>query len=72
MKKVSANEFQRNIGLYQDMALMEPLSVTRNGRSSTVMISVREYERLKTLEARSVIDTHTSGENVQVRRLDAR
>jgi prevent-host-death family protein len=47
MMKVSAAEFQRNIGRYQDLALREPIAVTRNGRESTVMISVDEYRRLK-------------------------
>ena len=47
MIKVSAAEFQRNIGRYQDMALAQPVAVTRNGRERTVMISVEEYQRLK-------------------------
>jgi prevent-host-death family protein len=47
MIKVSAAEFQRNIGRYQDMALLQPIAVTRNGRERTVMISVEEYRRLK-------------------------
>ena|ERR1700724_2109374 len=47
MVKVSAAEFQRNIGRYQDMALVQPVAVTRNGRERTVMISVEEYYRLK-------------------------
>lgn len=47
MIKVSAAEFQRNIGRYQDMALVRPVAVTRNGRERTVMISVEEYHRLK-------------------------
>lgn len=46
MIKVSSAEFQRNIGRYQDMALREPIAVTRNGRERTVMLSVEEYERL--------------------------
>lgn len=45
--KVSAAEFQRNIGRYQDLALSRPVAVTRNGRESTVLISSEEYERLK-------------------------
>jgi len=45
--RVSAAEFQRNIGRYQDMALVRPVAVTRNGRDRTVMISVEEYHRLK-------------------------
>jgi prevent-host-death family protein len=47
MLKVSAAEFQRNIGRYQDLALTQPVVVTRNGRERTVMIAVEEYDRLK-------------------------
>lgn len=47
MVKVSAAEFQRNIGRYQDIALTQPVAVTHNGRERTVLISVEEYERLK-------------------------
>jgi prevent-host-death family protein len=47
MIKVSAAEFQRNIGRYQDLALTEPVTVTRNGRERTVMVSIEEYQRLK-------------------------
>lgn len=47
MIKVSAAEFQRNIGRYQDVALTQPVVVARNGRERTVMISVEEYRRLK-------------------------
>ena len=47
MLKVSAAEFQRNIGRYQDLALTQPIAVTRNGRERTVMISTEEYHRLK-------------------------
>jgi prevent-host-death family protein len=47
MIKVSAAEFQRNIGRYQDLALTQPVAVTRNGRERTVMISIDEYHRLK-------------------------
>jgi prevent-host-death family protein len=50
MIKVSAAEFQRNIGRYQDLALTQPVAVTRNGRERTVMISIDEYLRLKRRE----------------------
>jgi prevent-host-death family protein len=50
MVKVSAAEFQRNIGRYQDLALTQPVAVTRNGRERTVMISIEEYRRLKRRE----------------------
>jgi prevent-host-death family protein len=45
--KVSAAEFQRNIGRYQDLALRQPVAVTRNGRESCVLLSTEEYRRLK-------------------------
>jgi hypothetical protein len=45
--QVPAGEFQRHIGRYQDMALTQPVAVTRNGRECTVMISANEYYRLK-------------------------
>jgi PHD/YefM family antitoxin component YafN of YafNO toxin-antitoxin module len=45
--QVAAGEFQRHIGRYQDMALTQPVAVTRNGRERTVMISAEEYYRLK-------------------------
>jgi PHD/YefM family antitoxin component YafN of YafNO toxin-antitoxin module len=32
---------------YQDVALTQPVVVTRNGRDRTVMISAEEYRRLK-------------------------
>ena len=44
---VPAGEFQRHIGRYQDLALTQPVAVTRNGRERTVMISAEEYYRLK-------------------------
>ena len=46
MVKVSSAEFQRNFGHYQDVALGEPVTITRNGRERTVMISAEEYQRL--------------------------
>lgn len=52
MIKVSAAEFQRNIGRYQDLALRQPVAVTRNGRESCVLISTDEYERLKRRDRR--------------------
>jgi prevent-host-death family protein len=45
--KVSAAEFQRNIGRYQDLAQRRAVEVTRNGRESCVLISTEEYRRLK-------------------------
>ncbi|MGH8477547.1 MAG: type II toxin-antitoxin system Phd/YefM family antitoxin [Methylococcales bacterium] len=47
MITVTSAEFQRNFGRYQDVALTEPVAITRNGRECIVMLSVDEYQRLK-------------------------
>ena len=44
---VSAVEFQRNFGMYQDRALVEPVVLTRNGRARLVVLSAEEYHRLR-------------------------
>lgn len=44
---VSSVEFQRHFGRYQDVALTEPVAITRNGRERIVILSVDEYQRLK-------------------------
>ena len=43
----TAGELVRQFSHYSDMALIEPVVVTRNGRPRNVLLSVREYERLK-------------------------
>jgi hypothetical protein len=55
MEIVSAGEFQRQIGHYQDQALVEPIVVTRNGRSRLVMMSVEEFRRLTRRDVRVMI-----------------
>ena len=46
MLKVSAAEFQRNLGRYQDLALSEPVAVTSYRRDRLVLLSIEEYRRL--------------------------
>jgi len=49
---VSAAEFHRNIGKYQDIALTRPVAITKNGRERTVLLSAEEYSRLKRRDRR--------------------
>jgi prevent-host-death family protein len=49
---VSAAEFHRNIGKYQDIALTKPVAITKNGRERTVLLSAEEYARLKRRDRR--------------------
>ncbi len=44
---VTAAEFHRNVGHYQDVALTKPVAITKNGRGRTVLLSAEEYARLK-------------------------
>ncbi len=43
----SAGELVREFSHYSVVALAEPVVVTKNGRPRNVLISVKEYERLK-------------------------
>ena len=47
METVSAADFQRKIGHYKDLALVEPVAITNNGRERLVLLSADEYRRLK-------------------------
>ena len=37
--KITSTEFQQNIGRYQDLAMREPVTITRNGRDHAVLVS---------------------------------
>jgi len=47
MRKVTSKEAAKSFGRFQDMALVEPVAIQKYGRDSVVMISAREYERLR-------------------------
>jgi prevent-host-death family protein len=42
--KVSSTEFQQNVGRYQDVAMREPVTITKNGRDHTVLVSAEFFE----------------------------
>ena len=43
----SAGELVREFSHFSDLALAQPVVVTKNGRPRNVLLSVEEYERLK-------------------------
>jgi PHD/YefM family antitoxin component YafN of YafNO toxin-antitoxin module len=49
---VTAAEFHRNVGVYQDMALTKTVAITKNGRERTVLLSAEEFHRLKRRDRR--------------------
>jgi len=52
MSVITSAEFQRNFGLYQDKALTEPVTITKDGQERLVLLSVEEYQRLKRRDRR--------------------
>lgn len=52
MVKATAAEVQKQFGLYTEKAQREPVTITKHGRDSVVMISSEAYERLKSFDTR--------------------
>ena len=42
--KISATEFQQNVGRYQDAAQISPVEITKNGRVHTVLMSATFFD----------------------------
>ena len=64
MVRISATEFLKNFIRYQEVALAEPVTLVRNGRDRTVLISVEEYRRLKRLDKRTVESNEITQEDI--------
>ena len=58
-RKVTATEFKNRVGQYLDDAGREPVYITRHDRPLRVLVDVREYERLKSIDTREVYDLRT-------------
>lgn len=65
MIRVSSAEFQRQIGRYQDLALTEPVVISSRGRDRTVMMSIEEYERLRSSSRRAVALEEFTDEDIR-------
>ena len=44
--RVTSTEFKNRVGQYQDAAMNQPVEITKNGRTHTVLISADCYELL--------------------------
>jgi prevent-host-death family protein len=51
---VTSAQFQKAFGLYREEALREPVVITNHGRESLVLLSAREYRRLKDQDRRAI------------------
>ena len=56
---ITAGEFVRKFSQYSDLALADPVVVTKNGRPRNVLISIEEYERLKERDQRAFLAADT-------------
>ena len=50
MTAVTATELQSKIGDVIDQAIISPVQITRKNRSIAVLMSTKEYQRLKAME----------------------
>jgi len=55
----TAGEFVRQFAHFSDLALSQPVVVTRNGRPRSVLISFEEYERLKRRDQQAFLAADT-------------
>lgn len=44
--KVSSTEFQQNVGCYLDVAMREPVIITKSGRNHTLLVSANLFETI--------------------------
>jgi len=44
--KVTSTEFKNGVGRFQDAAMRQPVEITKNGRTHTVLISAEYFELL--------------------------
>lgn len=53
-KTITSTELQRNVGVYTDKAMQEPLIITCRGRERLALISIDDFHRLRRLDDREV------------------
>ena len=50
MKMASATDIKNHFGQYLERSVLEPVIIGKTGRPVAVILSIRDYERLSTLE----------------------
>ncbi|HEV3052025.1 MAG TPA: hypothetical protein VGX50_17075 [Longimicrobium sp.] len=63
--EVSAKDVASRFGFYTDEAMQRPVGIQRHGRTRVVMLSLREYERLKRCDRESVRVEELDDETLQ-------
>jgi hypothetical protein len=62
--RVSTAEFIKSYGTIADRALIEPVTITKNGRDRLVVISAEEYDRLRRRDRRVIVAGELTDEEV--------
>jgi PHD/YefM family antitoxin component YafN of YafNO toxin-antitoxin module len=60
----TVGDLVRQFARYSDMALAKPVLVTSHGKPKNILISVEEYERLKTYDQQAFLAKDTPAEFV--------
>jgi len=72
MVRVSAGEFQQQWGKIQAMAIAEPVTITREGLEEMVLMSAKEYDRLKRRDRRVMtLDDFTEEDIAELEKMRA-
>lgn len=62
---VTAAEFHRNPGRYQDEAMTKTVTITKNGRSRVVLVPAEEYARLRRRDQQAIAAGELSERQVE-------
>ena len=62
--RVTAAEFIENYGSLAYKALVEPLTITKNGQDRLVVVSAEEYGRLSRRDRRAILAEELTGAQV--------
>ena len=63
--EVSAKEVANRFGFYTDEAMLRPVGVQRHGTTRVVMISLKEYERLRRRDREAIRTEELDEETLQ-------
>jgi prevent-host-death family protein len=63
LRCVPAAEFKTHFGEYREAAQREPIGITNHGRTSVVLLSASEFERLNALDTGRAVYVSEIGED---------
>ncbi len=63
--KITSVDYQKNFGRYHDIALREPVIITKHGRDSVALISADELKRLMRRDRKALLIEELSESTIQ-------